>query len=289
MGEIRIGTSGYSFPDWVGIAYPPGTRASDFLKHYVRWFDAVEINTTYYRIPRARFFERMRQSVPDRFLFAVKAPKELTHERERADDAIGPFREAIRPIAEAGQLGGVLLQFPFSFRPGPVAEGHLARLTDRLRDLCPLNVEFRHAAWSDRTTGERLRQLGLGSVSVDLPDLPNLPRPDEEPTSDIAYVRLHGRNRGAWWNPEAPGLRYNYLYSEPELDEWAGRIKRIAERSRQAFVFTNNCHLGQSVINALQLLERFRLPSPERSSSELFPRSRRDEIAWMISRLRGVG
>lgn len=287
MTEIRIGTSGYSFADWVGIVYPSGVRSGDLLRCYARWFDAVEINTTYYRIPSPRLFERMRGSVPAGFVFAVKAPKELTHERERTDSAIGPFRAAVEPLVESGQLGGVLVQFPFSFRPGPEAQGHLERIADGLRGVGPVNVEFRHAAWSDAATRARLRRLGLGSVNVDLPDLPGLPRPDEETTSEIGYVRLHGRNRRTWWNPATPDVRYDYLYAEAELEEWAGRIERIAGRSRRVFVFTNNCHLGQSVINALQLMERFGRPAPA-AGEELFPRARRDEIAEMLARLRGA-
>jgi len=261
--SIRVGTSGYSFKDWVGTVYPRGMRPADFLIHYASLFDAVEINSTYYRIPPPRMFVGMLRKVPRDFLFAVKLPKEMTHERAAFNEAVSPFLAAIAPLVRAGQMGGLLAQFPYAFRCDPAAWEHLERLAAAFlpRGL-PLNVEFRHTGWSEPHVEARLRELGLGAVNVDLPRLPKLPRPSNVVTSPIAYYRLHGRNAQTWWRHPTPSHRYDYLYTETELEAWAQRAEQAAGKARIAFIFNNNCHLGQSVVNALQLHQRLHLPTP---------------------------
>jgi uncharacterized protein YecE (DUF72 family) len=259
---IRVGTSGYSFSDWVGIVYPAGAKPGDFLSHYARLFDTVEINATYYRIPSPATFHSMLRKVPPSFTFVVKLPREMTHEREGFARAVVPFFAAVEPLAEAGQLGGLLAQFPYSFKPEPESEEHLRRLAGEVGGRgVPVNVEVRHAAWSRDETYALLRDLGLGFVNVDLPSLRDLPGPTGLVTSEVGYVRLHGRNSRAWWGKDERA-RYDYLYSERELEEWRPRIEETASNSRLCYVFANNCHLGQSVVNALQLQARFQLPRP---------------------------
>ncbi|UCF10251.1 MAG: DUF72 domain-containing protein, partial [Candidatus Bipolaricaulota bacterium] len=251
--SIHVGTSGYSFPDWVGTVYPADARPPDFLRHYARWFDAVEINATYYRIPPPQTFEAILHKTSPEFVFAVKLPKEMTHEREHAADALRPFLDAIAPLREAGQLGAVLAQFPFSFRRSEEGLGHVERISAPFvaADI-PINVEFRHSSWYDDAIPAALRAAGIGFVNVDLPHLPNLPGASNIVTSDVAYYRLHGRNAASWWNHPTPSDRYDYLYDDDELEAWAERVEAVATSTKTAFVFNNNCHLGQSVVNALQ-------------------------------------
>jgi len=285
--ELRIGTSGYSFPDWVGTVYPPGTRPSAFLPLYARLFDTVEINATYYRTPSPATFARMVEKTPAGFTFVVKVPRAMTHEPAGFDRELAPFREAIEPLATAGRLGGLLAQFPYAFTPSDAARRHLARLA-RAFDEAPMAVEFRHDAWSTDATLDLLRDLGLGTVNVDLPDLPHLPRPSARATTRVGYVRLHGRNAATWWNQEKGGDRYDYLYSERELEPWTARIHALAEETDVVFAFANNCHLGQSVVNALQLGQRLgRTPSED--ATQLFARTldqRISDIASAIARAR---
>ena len=285
MASIEIGTSGYSFGDWVGTVYPPDARQSDFLKHYARLFQAVEVNATYYRIPPPVTFERMLAKVSESFVFVVKAPKEMTHERSRFADAVRPFNQAIRPLIEARQLGGLLAQFPFSFRPCEESAGHLARLADAFVERLPVNVEFRHSSWMTDDTFRLLERLGLGFVNVDLPHLPNLPTPTETLTSSVAYVRLHGRNAKMWWRHPTPSHRYDYTYTQTELDPWAKSARRMAEKAKRAFVFTNNCRLGQSVISALRLMEQLGLPPVNEDSRELFGEDSAERIQRMEDRI----
>jgi len=260
--ELRIGTSGYSFRDWAGTVYPRNAKPGDYLSHYARWFDVVEINTTYYRIPEPEMFERMLSKVSSRFGFVVKTPKEMTHERAGTQASISPFIRALQPLLEQGQLESLLAQFPYAFRPDPASWEHVERLADALREVAPLYVEFRHVDWDREETYDRLTQLGVGLVNVDLPPLRGLPGPTARMTNGSAYVRLHGRNTRMWWNHPTSGHRYDYLYRAEELGPWIERIDTLRSKADKLFVFANNCHLGQSVVNALQLADRFELPKP---------------------------
>jgi uncharacterized protein YecE (DUF72 family) len=230
------------------------------LETYAHDFDAVEINFTYYRDPTPKIFEQMLRKVPAGFEFVVKAPKGLTHERERAGPTGQAFLASLEPLQSSGQLGGVIAQFPQSFHCESSSLEHLAILAEVLgSEGIDTFVEFRHRSWNDQAVYDRLRELGLGFVNVDLPRLSALPRPTNVVTSDAAYYRLHGRNADAWYAPEAGGLRYDYVYSDDELDEWAGRIDAILGSVRKVYVFNNNCHKGSSFVDAMRLKQRFDL------------------------------
>ncbi|MEW5826466.1 MAG: DUF72 domain-containing protein, partial [Candidatus Bipolaricaulota bacterium] len=272
--KVLVGTSGYSFADWVGTVYPPNARARDFLPLYAELFDAVEINATYYRTPSPQTFARMVERTASDFAFVVKVPRGATHERAALDREVGPFLEAIEPLRRAGRLRGLLAQFPTSFHPNETSRRHLEHLAAAFPRDVPLAVELRRDDWISSSTFALLERLGLAFVNVDLPVLPGLPRPSETATSPVGYVRLHGRNAAAWWARGAEaGDRYDYLYSPQELEGWAERVERLAARTDVTFAFANNCHLGQSVVNALQL--RARLGQTEkRDATTLFAPTR---------------
>jgi len=265
--NVRIGTSGYSFRDWVGTVYPDGTRASDMLRIYARDFDVVEINFTYYRDPTPEIFERMLRKVDSDFEFVVKAPSGVTHERDAVAPVIRSFVTALKPLVEAGQLGGVLAQFPQSFHHDASAVEYLKQLADAFPlDAIPMHAEFRHDSWTGEDVHAALRSIGFGAVNVDLPPLRALPRPSAVLTNDVGYVRLHGRNADQWHNPNAGGRRYDYLYTDEELGEWSTRIDAMLPDARKVYVFTNNCHKGSSFVNALRLKQSF--DQPVRSEAE---------------------
>jgi uncharacterized protein YecE (DUF72 family) len=281
IGEVRIGTSGYSFADWVGTVYPRGMKPGAFLSHYAQLFDAVEINATYYRTPSPQTFARMVEKTPDNFTFVVKVPRAMTHDFAVFDRELEPFQKAIEPLVRAGRLGGLLAQFPYAFVPSEASRRHLGKLAQSLGSEIPLHVEFRHDTWTSEAAFDLLRILGLGFVNVDLPELPHLPRPSEVATNRIGYVRLHGRNDKTWWNQalakDKGGDRYDYLYTASQLEPWVARIERLAERTDTTYVFANNCHLGQSVVNALQLGQRLGR-SPTDDATSLFARSLDEKI-----------
>ena len=181
--RILIGTSGYSYDDWVGPVYPEGTPKSEFLPFYARQFPVVELNFSYYQQPGARVLGAMVEATPDGFLFALKAHRSMTHEiTETWEKDIAAFREGIRPLIEARRLAAVLLQFPYSFGYTPESRVRLADLCARLEGL-PLAVEFRKSDWMQQRVREGLRERGVALVSVDEPRLPRLPEPSAEITA----------------------------------------------------------------------------------------------------------
>lgn len=214
-GPIRVGTSGYSFADWVGPFYPPGTRGGEMLTHYQRSFNTVEINATYYRLPPPAALRRMAERTPPDFRFMVKLPAALTHERREAAAPAGDYAATVAPLQQAAKYAGALAQFPFSFHRSAPNEDYLRRLKGVLPDH-PLFVEFRHASWDGPDLEAFLRDVGCGFCSVDEPALAGLFPRRAAAVGDVAYVRFHGRNAGQWWSGGA--RRYDYLYSREELE-----------------------------------------------------------------------
>jgi len=255
---ILVGTSGFSYRDWVGSFYPEGTRPRDMLAHYARRFPVVELNFSYYRMPDARTLASMDRRTPDRFEFLIKAHQSMTHDIP-ADPAerravFEEFRAAVRPLEESGKLGCVLFQFPWKHRPSAETVSYLGEIRDRYPDL-PLVVEFRNREWVRPETHETLRRLGLGYCCVDEPALKGLMPRESVVTSGIGYVRFHGRNRAKWWNHKEPWERYDYLYTREELEEWVPRVRDMETRTEKTYVLYNNCHAGQAATNAQMMLE----------------------------------
>ncbi len=293
VGALRIGTAGWSYADWKGPVYPSSPpRHFDQLTFYAQHFNAVEVNSTFYRVPNARVVAGWAARTPDDFLFAVKLFRDLTHGDAPGDAAtFKAFAASIAPLRAAGKLGCVLAQFPPRFRPDAGAFAYLSSLVDRLDDA-PTVVEFRHRSWIEDgrlpEVIERLSSHRLGIVGVDEPSVGgNIPAAAIR-TSPIGYMRFHGRNARDWW-PAVPraraerlraeiaeransaadrraeerrldaalerqkSQRYNYLYSRAELEEWSGRIAAINQGALASFVIANNHYLGQAFANAKML------------------------------------
>ena len=248
MYMIHIGTSGYSFKDWKGPFYPIKITSSEMLEFYSRHFEVVEINSTYYAIPKPHIFERMAERTPDDFQFMVKANRRMTHERDDNADAFTQFENAIQPLIESGKLKGILAQFPWSFKNSEQNRIYLKEYRDRLSKH-PLIAEFRHISWISEPVFGFLRDMGISYCAVDEPNLPGLVPPKVAITSDLGYVRLHGRNAETWWGGDS-AQRYNYLYSEQELEEWTPKIQQLAASTQETYVFFNNCHAGFAAKNA---------------------------------------
>ena len=201
---ILIGTSGYSFRDWIGPFYPPGIEPRKMLDFYVREFSTVEVNSTYYRIPHPATFHAMAKKTPPQFEFVVKTHHDMTHKRLPDPTLYDSFARAMEPLLEVGKLSGVLAQFPNSFRWNAANVRYLDELKGLLPDV-PLFVEFRHESWLRDELFPELESHGLGYVSVDEPELPGLLPPVARATGDIAYVRFHGRNKVNWYREEGSG------------------------------------------------------------------------------------
>ncbi len=252
--DIRIGTSGYSFEDWRGPFYPEGVGKGKMLDHYVKFFRTVEINSTYYGIPHPAVMANISKKAPDGFDFMVKVPQSFTHRRTDLEADCAAYLEALRPMAETGKLAGVLAQFPYSFKFNSESLDYLGIVKQALADH-RLFVEFRHRGWVNRTMYDRLCAEKIGYVCVDEPALPGLLEPDCFATTNTAYIRLHGRNSEHWW--KGGPLRYDYKYSEEELEEWGKKIDKLKKKGKveNLYVFFNNCHLGKAAGNASDMRE----------------------------------
>lgn len=243
---IHVGTSGFSYKDWQGTFYPEGLPADQQLAFYAEHFDTLELNFTYYGIPKPTTIERMVERTPDGFSFWVKANQATTHKQDRSVAA--EFNDAVAPAREAGRLAGVLCQFPYSFHNNERHRAYLATLGEDFPGV-PLVVEFRNAQWARPPVYSFLRGLGLGYCCVDEPDLEGLMPRDAIRTSPVGYVRFHSRDASKWY--EGGGKeRYNYLYQREELEEWVPKVQELNEEAEGVYIFFNNCHAGHAAVNA---------------------------------------
>jgi len=258
VAEIYIGTSGWSYEDWRGIVYPKSPpKGFRELAYYAEIFDAVEINTTFYRPPLPQYCEKWLDDVDPnpRFKFTLKLWQRFTHTRDTkwTEEEAGTFKAGIEPLAEAGRLGAVLIQFPWSFRNSQSSRGWLANLAETFAEY-PLVLEVRHASWNNRASLEFMRSLNLNFCNIDQPVTKSSIPPTSIATGPIAYYRFHGRNYRNWFKKDAGrDARYDYLYTPEELQPWIENIEEMEKRVEQIYVMTNNHYRGQAPVNALQM------------------------------------
>ena len=257
MAEILIGTCGYSYTEWIGPVYPEGTKKEQFLRLYSSRFKTVELDYTYYAMPKAQNLQKMAEEGAG-LSFAVKAHQSLTHRIDSAKwrDEAKTYREAILPLRENGRLEAVLFQFPFSFHYTDDTRRYLDKLLDEFSGI-QAAVEFRNAEWINNRVIEGLKKRQAALVGLDMPELAGLPPTADVVTAPLAYFRLHGRNKETWWGSDS-AARYDYLYSDKELEATAGRIKQIAQKADRLIVYFNNHRKGQAVKNAEMLSQFFK-------------------------------
>jgi uncharacterized protein YecE (DUF72 family) len=253
---IRIGPAGWSYKDWNGIVYPAEKpRGFDPVAYLARYFDTIEINSSYYGPPRASTAKKWIESISgnNAFKFTAKLFHSFTHEREPARNDEKEFKDGIGPLAQAGRLGALLLQFPWSFKNSPESREYLTWLHTRFREY-PLVLEVRHSSWTEPRILDLLAELGIGLCNIDQPLFKRSVKPAIEATAEIGYVRLHGRNYKQWFSPKANVReRYDYLYSVDELAPWVDRLKAIAEKTKETYAISNNHNVGKAITNSLEI------------------------------------
>lgn len=258
--RMWIGVAGWSYEDWKGVVYPAGAgRRFDPLEYVARFFDVVEINSSFYRVPPAAWTRSWAKRVEEHphFRFTAKLWRGFTHERNSAPAAadIAEYREGIDPLAEEDRLLAVLAQFPWSFKNGPEERRWLASVVEAFAEY-PLVLEVRHASWDEPETLAWLEERGVSLATIDQPLHEGSLGPVDRRTGPVAYYRFHGRNWAAWFAEGRPTHeRYDYLYDRGELEPWAARITAAAKEPRVSAVvaITNNHYQGQAAVNALQL------------------------------------
>jgi uncharacterized protein YecE (DUF72 family) len=256
--RILVGTSGYSFADWVGPFYPESWPKGQMLDYYKNHFHTVEINSTYYRIPHPTVFYNIAKKVPDDFEFMVKTHQSFTHVRKDLEENLQAFEQALKPLVDSNKLKGYLAQFPWFFKYSPQNLQYLLDSKKYFGNI-QLYAEFRHASWDRPEVYSSLQENGIGFCSVDEPRLEGLFPPRAEATTDTGYIRFHGRNTIDWWQPRPNSDRYNYSYKKEELADWIKKIEKLREKTDKIYLFFNNCHLGQAVHNAKMMMEMMQL------------------------------
>jgi uncharacterized protein YecE (DUF72 family) len=262
--SLRIGTSGWNYPTgkgtWNGVFYPARRpRGFDELRYYAEHFDIVEVNSTFYRMPDAGPVGKWVGRTPADFLFAIKLFQKFTHPEMYLAKAgvkdwdlslgdVDAFRAGIAPLADAGRLAALLVQFPSSFHADEPMRDYLSWVLEAFADY-PLAVELRHQSWFGDGLGKTEARLAAGGASLVLADSPETTS-EVVSTSEVLYLRLHGRNAAAWWNHEAAEDRYNYLYSPSELAPVAAMVRDASAAGRKVMAFMNNHFSAKAVANA---------------------------------------
>lgn len=250
---MNIGTSGFSFRDWIGPVYPLNTKRVEMFNRYVELgFNTVELNFTYYSMPYSKTIESLVERSPEKFVFSVKLNKKFTHEiwrrgNDKLDELSHKFQEGLYPLTNKNKLGAIIAQFPYSFKYNPHFVDYIKELHEFFGDI--LVVEFRNHTWNKKELLEELAKLGVSIAGVDVPPLKELFRNDR-PLGSISYFRFHGRNIN-WFN-SLMGRRYDYFYSQNEVDYLANLVKSARE---PVYVFFNNSYKGQAVQNAKELIK----------------------------------
>ena len=249
-----MGPAGWSYSDWEGTVYPPHGSRFDALAYLSSFFDTIEINSPFYRIPpptHSRSWIRRVGSNPD-FKFTTKIFRGFTHDKAQlGGDDVKAFRNYLDPLRESDRLGAVLLQYPWSFKNTPENQEKLENLF-RSFDGYPLALEVRHASFQNDEFLKFLDEHKVAWVNVDQPLFHESVKPADTLTGPVGYVRLHGRNYEKWFAHEESWERYNYLYTKEELAPWIDRIQRMAQK-KETYVITNNHFRGQAIVNAADL------------------------------------
>ncbi|MFQ6075486.1 MAG: DUF72 domain-containing protein [Candidatus Bathyarchaeia archaeon] len=251
MGEICLGTSGWSYKEWVGPFYEREERKFSF---YTRFFKTSEINSTFYRYPtRSMVFGWLRSS-PSDFTFAAKLPRLITHKKklrmeERIDSDLIRFLDLMEPLRLNRKLGPILIQLPPRFTYTKDAQ-RLEEFLEILPGEFRFAVEFRHPSWMRDDTWQLFKEHNVAYTVVDEPLLP----PEVHLTADFTYFRWHGRGRRPW---------YDYHYEEEELRPWAAEVREAGERVETVYGYFNNHYHGYAVENCVQILEMLGMARPE--------------------------
>jgi uncharacterized protein YecE (DUF72 family) len=242
---VRVGCSGWNYAHWRELVYAKGLPTGRWLEHYATLFDTVEVNATFYRLPKRDSVARWVEQTPDDFLFTIKASRYLTHIKRLTElgEGVARFYERIEPLLESPKMGPVLWQLPENFHRDD------ERLANALERLPPgrHTFEFRHASWFVPDVYALLREHG---VALTIGDTPTRPFQTHEMTADWTFVRFHWGHRGRRGN-----------YSEREVDEWAARIDAW-RREREVYAYWNNDWEGFAIYNGRRLAKRLGVGPP---------------------------
>ena len=251
MSTILLGTSGWSYREWIGPFYDDEKR---MFSYYAKFFNTVEINSTFYRYPSRSTIYGLSRAAPPNFIFSAKLPRLITHKKklDLAEDIrsdLMRFLELLEPLYVSGRLGCILIQLPPSFKYEDGYE-RLEGFLDIIPDGYEFAVEFRDSSWMREDTWRMLRKYGVAYCVVDEPSFPS----EVHVTADFAYFRWHGRNSRVW---------YNYRYSEKELSEWVPKLEETGRKVRKIYGYFNNHFHGYAIENCIELMQMLKIAEPK--------------------------
>ena len=266
MPKYHIGTAGWSYKDWVPSFYPKNQSAGfDWLQFYSHYFNCVEVNSTYYTYISPKIVEGWIKKVIDTedFLFTVKLHQDFTHKKDFDQQKVKAVSDNLDSLAKAERLGGLLIQFPYSFSFDNTTTDYVRKLRDIFQTFNCF-VEVRHKSWVKKEALEMFKKLNLTYCTIDQPQIGQAISFEPIITNDKAYLRFHGRNVKAWLQSinsygkkqsyEEQSERYKYLYSPGELVEIDQKIKSIQEKVKEIYVIMNKHPQGDAVANAFELI-----------------------------------
>ncbi|MBU7047181.1 MAG: DUF72 domain-containing protein [Theionarchaea archaeon] len=247
MGKTYIGTSGWSYEDWIGPFYPGEIKKGKMLDFYSQEFNLVEINSTFYALPNKYAVLAWNRKTPDDFVFTSKIPKEITHKRflKNSEPVFKEFYSLMHPLVDSGKLGCFLIQLPPKF--STEFKEQLREFLNFLPDSINFAVEFRHTSWDDIDDYSFLEEHNTAFAVTDSVKM----KPQPRITADFGYVRWHGRNPKHW---------YDYEYTEEELQEWLPRVEHMQESTEKLYLQFNNHPRGQAIRNARTLKDLMGIP-----------------------------
>jgi uncharacterized protein YecE (DUF72 family) len=252
LNDLFIGTSGWSYNEWAGVFYPD--TKTNKLSFYSKTYGTAEVDSSFYAFPSKGLVLGWARYTPDDFVFSVKLPQLLTHEKRLDPDKgvesdLVRFLGLLKPLIAAGKLGPVLIQLPpsYSFQSD---FGKLKAFLEMSPEDVKFAAEFRHPSWLREETWSLLRSKNVANVIVDEPLLP----PDTVVTADFAFIRWHGRGTRPW---------YNYRYNDKELDAWVPKVKDVTSRVKQTYGYFNNHFKGFAVENSLKMMEKLGVSTPQ--------------------------
>jgi uncharacterized protein YecE (DUF72 family) len=244
-GKVFIGTSGYSYNDWLGNFYPQFCPKPDFLRFYSSVFKTVELNATYYRIPTETMVKKWYNQTPNDFVFTAKFPSAVTHEgsmNQRRENC-KRFLEVISLLDD--KLAVLLMQFPYGFTP----DKHF-KIMEQLIDCLPsdknIAVEVRNRKWLRRDFYDLLKEKDCSLVQVDHPWMPK----KSEFTADFGYIRLLGNRKEI--TDDFSGIRRD---REDDLKWWSLVIEEFTRVKGDIYIYVNNHYSGHSPTTAVRLNE----------------------------------
>lgn len=267
MTKTHIGTAGWSYKDWVLNFYPKQqTKDFDWLQFYAAHFNCVEVNATYYTYLSPKIVEGWLRKIEETedFLFTVKLHQDFTHLRKYDKQKVKSVTENLDKLFRAERLGGILMQFPYSFPFNETTAEYIRQLNEIFSSYNQF-VEVRHSSWSGKAAYDFFKELDITFCTIDQPEIGKAIQFEPVITNDKAYLRFHGRNVDAWKKSlanfgkeqsyEQQNERYLYRYSAGELAEVMQKVRTIYDKVKEIYIIMNNHPQGNAVVNAKEFMQ----------------------------------